>query len=117
MIAEYLKSLTKDEFVISNTQQFPYMLNNVPLSEDEKDVSYDVELFLQTFPSKTIGFISNEIYKRKKLKPICKQSFLKRVLCKLKTECTFTVKSKLHKQIDGIAMGGTLRESMRLFSE
>ena len=32
VIAEYLKPLTKIELVITNTQQFPSMLNNVPLS-------------------------------------------------------------------------------------
>ena len=31
VIAEYLKPLTKNELVITNTQQFPSMLNNVPL--------------------------------------------------------------------------------------
>ena len=43
VIAEYLKPLTKNETVISNTQQFSSMLNNVPLPEDEEDVSYDAE--------------------------------------------------------------------------
>ena len=42
VIAQYLKSLTKIKLVITNTQQFPSMLNNVPLSKDEKDVSYDI---------------------------------------------------------------------------
>ena len=32
VIAEYLKPLTKIELVRTNTQQFPSMLNNVPLS-------------------------------------------------------------------------------------
>ena len=42
VIAQYLKSLTKIKLVITNTQQFPSMLNNVPLSKDEKDVSYGI---------------------------------------------------------------------------
>ena len=42
VIAQYLKSLTKIKLVITNTQQFPSILNNVPLSKDEKDVSYDI---------------------------------------------------------------------------
>ena len=42
VIAEYLKPLTKIKLVITNTQQFPSMLNNVPLSKDEEDVSYDL---------------------------------------------------------------------------
>ena len=42
VIAEYLKPLTKIKLVITNTQHFPSMLNNVPLSKDEEDVSYDL---------------------------------------------------------------------------
>ena len=58
MIAEYLKPLTKNKFVITNIQQFPSMLNNVPLSEDEEDVSYDVESLFTNIPIKeTINFI------------------------------------------------------------
>ena len=81
VIAEYLKPLTKNEFVITNTQQFPSMLNNVPLSEDEEDVSYDVEsLFTNITIKETINFICDEIYNRKKLKPICKQFIFKILL-------------------------------------
>ena len=73
MIAEYLKPLTKIEFVITNTQQFPSILNNVPLSKDEEDVRYDVESLFTNIPIKeTIEFICDEIYNREKLKPICK---------------------------------------------
>ena len=108
-ITEYLKSLKKNEFVITNTQQFPSMLNNVPLSENEEDVSYDVESLLTNIPVReTIDFICNEIYNRKKLKPICKQSIFKKLLYKLTTECTFSVTGKLRKQVDAVAMGGTL---------
>ena len=85
------------------------MLNNVPLSEDEEDVSYDVESLFTNIPIKeTIDFICNEIYNLKKLKPVCKQSIFKKLLCKLTTECTFSITGRVHKQIDGIAVGGTL---------
>ena len=58
VILKYLKSLTKNEFVINNTQDFPTMLNNIPLSEDEEDVSYDVESLFTNIPIKdTIDFI------------------------------------------------------------
>ena len=40
VISIYLKLLTKNRFVINNTQDFQAMLNNAPISED-KDVSYD----------------------------------------------------------------------------
>ena len=67
MIAEYLKPLTKNELVITNIQQFPLMLSNVPLSEDEKDVSYNVESLFRNIPIKdTIDFICDEIYNGKK---------------------------------------------------
>ena len=67
MIAEYLKPLTKNELVITNIQQFPLMLSNVPLSEDEKDASYNVESLFRNIPIKdTIDFICDEIYNGKK---------------------------------------------------
>ena len=85
------------------------MLNNVPLSVDEEDVSYDVETLFTNIPIKeTIDCICDEIYNRKKLKPICKQSIFKKLLYKFTTECTFSITGKLRKQIDGVAMGDTL---------
>ena len=73
VIAEYLKPLAKNELVITNTQQFPSMFNNVPLSRDEEDVSYDVESLFTNIPIKeTIDFICDEICNRKKVRPICK---------------------------------------------
>ena len=48
VIEQYLKPLTKNEFLINNTQDFPSMLNRVEMSEDEEDVSYDVESLLRT---------------------------------------------------------------------
>ena len=112
MIAKYLKPLTKNELVTTNTQQFPSLLNNVPLSDGEEDVSYDVESLFTNIPIKeTIDYICDEIYNRKKLKPICKQSSFKKLLHKLTityklklTTCTFSVTAKLRKQIDDVAM-------------
>ena len=70
VITEYLKPLTKNELIITNIQQFPSMLNNVQFSEDEEDVSYDVaSLFTNILIKETI---CNDIYNRKKLKPIYK---------------------------------------------
>ena len=39
VIAQYLKLLRKNEFVMNNTQDFPSMLNILKKSEDE-DVTY-----------------------------------------------------------------------------
>ena len=94
---------------MTNIQKSPSMLNNVPSPEDEEDISYDVEsLFTNISIKETIGFICDEIYNRKKLKPICKQSIFNKLLYKFTTECTFSLTGKLRKQIDGVAMGDTL---------
>ena len=109
VISKYLKTLTKNEFIINNTQDFPAMLNNVPISEDGEDVSYDVEsLFTNISIKDTLDFICEELYVHKKLEPICKQSSFKKLLYKLTTECTLSVIGKLWKQVDGVSMGGTL---------
>ena len=50
VISKYLRPLTKNEFVINNTQDVSTMLNNVPISEDEEDVSYDVESLFTNIP-------------------------------------------------------------------
>ena len=42
----------KNEFVINNTQDFPTMLNNVSISEDEEDVIYKVESLFTNICSK-----------------------------------------------------------------
>ena len=77
VIAEYLKALTKNEFVITNTKQLQSMINKVPFSDDEEDVSYDAQsLFTKTPTKEVIDFICDEIYHCKTLKPICKQSMV-----------------------------------------
>ena len=82
--------LIKNEFVITNAQQFPSMLNKVPMSEDEEDISYDVASLFTNIPIKeTIDFTCSEFYNRKKLKPICKRPIFKKLLYKLTTEFTF----------------------------
>ena len=106
VISKCLKLLIKNEFVINNTQDFSAMLNNIPLSEDEEDVSYDVESLFTNIRIK--HFICEEIYVRKKLEPICKKSMFKKLLYKLTMECTFSATGKLWKQVDGVSMGGTL---------
>ena len=66
------------------------MLNKVPVSEDEEDISYDVESLFTNIPIKeTIDFICSEFYSRKKLKPISKRPIFKKLLYKLTAEFTF----------------------------
>ena len=63
VISKYLKPLTKNEFVLNNTQDFPSVLNNVPIPEDEEDVSYNVEsLFTSSLVKDTIDFICEEVF-------------------------------------------------------
>ena len=95
VVSKYLKTLTKNEFIINNTQDFPAMLNNVPISEDEEGVSYDVESLFTNISIKDTDFICEELYVHKKLEPICKQSIFKKLLYKPTTECTFSAIGKL----------------------
>ena len=89
-ISKYLKLLTKSELVINNALDFPSMLNNVLIPEDE-NVSYDVGSLFTNIPIKyTIDFICEEIYVHKKLESICKKSTFKKLLYKLTMECTFS---------------------------
>lgn len=63
---KYLKQLTKNQFVTNNTQDFPSMLSNVPISKDKESV--DVESLSTNIPIKdTIDFIFEEISVHKKL--------------------------------------------------
>ena len=62
------------------------MFNTLLLSKDKTVVNYYVEyLFKNISIKETIDFIYDEIYDRKKLKPICKQSTFKKLLYKLTT--------------------------------
>ena len=93
-IANNLKPLAENDYVINDTQRFPSMLNDLPPlhEEEEEEVSYDVESLFTSVPVKdTITFICSEIYEKKKLKPICSRNIFRKLLLKLTTECIFTV--------------------------
>ena len=65
--------------------------------EDEEDVSFNVESpFANILIKETIELICDGNFNHKKLKPICKQPFFKKLLHKLTTECTFSVSGRLH---------------------
>jgi len=110
IIGEYLRPLSKNEFTITDTQQFPEMIKALPLlSPNEEYVSYDVESLFTNIPLKeTIEFILEEIYDNHKITPICSRLVFKRLLFKLTTECTFIFNKKFYRQTDGCAMGGPL---------
>ena len=50
VISKYLEPLTKNQYVINNTLDFPELVKNKPLQEDEEDVSYDVESLFTSIP-------------------------------------------------------------------
>ena len=52
VLSKYLKMLTKSEYVINNTQDFPAMLNIVPISEDMKILVMTLSRYLQISLSK-----------------------------------------------------------------
>ena len=92
------------------TQFFSADFKNIPpLQEDEEDVSYDVESLFTNIPiNETIDYILDQIYNKKKLKPICPKLIFKHLLFKLANEVTFTINNNFVKQTDGCAMGGPL---------
>ena len=96
--------------LLCNTQSFAEDIKNIqPLQEDEEDISYDVESSFTNIPiNETIDYILDQIYNKKKLKPICSKLIFKRLLLKLATEVTFTINNNFFKQTDGCTMGGPL---------
>ena len=83
MIANYLKPLAKNDFIISDTLFFPDMLKKTVDSEDYEDVSYNEESLFTNIPVKeTIEYILHKIYVDKSIKPFCKKSIFKKLLVK-----------------------------------
>lgn len=79
--------MTKNELFVNNTQDFPLMLDIIPICEDDEDVTYDVMMLFTNIPLKdTIHSICEEIYIHKKVEPICKKSIFKKLLYKLTRE-------------------------------
>ena len=98
VIANYLKPLANDDFIIIDTLSFPDMLKEAVNSEDYEDLSHDVESLFTSIPVKeTIEYISNKIYVDKLMKPFCKKSIFKKLLVKLTKECIFFCEFQLNK--------------------
>ena len=65
-----------------------------------------MELLFANIPiNETINYILDQMYNKKKLKPICPKLIFKHFLA---TEVTFTTNKKFFKQTDGCTMGGPL---------
>ena len=109
VIAEYLKPLNDSKYIIKDPLEFPSILEENSLKEDKEDISYDVESLFTNVPiDETIEHILDEIYTRKRLKPLCSRLIMKRLLKRLTSDCLFSVNERLIKQIDGCAMGSPL---------
>ena len=52
VVAQFLQTLARNEFTISDTLAFPELLKNIENSDDYKDVSYDVESLFTSIPFK-----------------------------------------------------------------
>ena len=84
IIAEYIRPLNNSKYIIKDTLQFPKILSENTLKEDEEDISYDVvSLFTNVPVNDTIEYILDEIYIEKQLKPICSRLIMKRFLKRL----------------------------------
>ena len=81
----------------------------MPRSSNEEYVSYDVESLFTNIPvDKTINYIIDKIFQKKKLPQICSKKLFKRLLYKLMTEILFQFNYKLFKQTEGCTTGGPL---------
>lgn len=71
----YLKHFAKNDFTMSDTLSFSYMLKKADNSESNEAVSYDVESHFPNIPLKeTIVYILCKIYGDKSIKAFCKKS-------------------------------------------
>ena len=109
VVANYLRPLTNNKFVIKDWLLLPDILKSTVLENDEEIVSYDVESLFTNIPIKeTINYICDEIYRNNAIEPMCKKSIFRKLLYKLSSQCIFSVNNQLLKQIDGCPMGGSI---------
>ena len=96
VIANYLRPLAKNDFIISGMLSFPDILKKAVNSEDYEDVSYDIKSLFTNIPvKKTIEYILHKIYVDKLIKPFCKKSIFNKLLVKITKEYVFSVNSRL----------------------
>ena len=64
VVSDYLRPLCKNECSINDTQKFASILSSIlPLQDDEKDESYDVESLFTNIPiEETINYIIEQVY-------------------------------------------------------
>ena len=62
VIANYLKPLANNEYIIKDTQEFPAILKGIKLRNDEETVSYDVDSLFTSIPLQdTIDYIIEKV--------------------------------------------------------
>ena len=77
--------------MINDTQSFSADIKIIPPLQEDEDV-YDVESLFTNIPiNETIDYILDQIYNKKKLKPLCPKLIFMRLLLILATEVTFTI--------------------------
>ena len=110
VIPEYPKPLCSNQYKISDTQEFASLIKDQPpLNDDEEYVSYDVDSLFTNIPvTEIIEYIIHEIYREKKIPPICSKLAFKRLPLTLTTEYSFQFNNQLLKQIEGCTMGDPL---------
>ena len=89
-------------YIINDTLIFLNLLTELPLSLEENDeyALYYLDSRFTSIPLKvTIDYIIKQMYTHKKLKPMCSKLIFSRLLCKMTTDCTFQLNSKLYEKI------------------
>ena len=80
---------------IKGRQIFVAEIKSLPsLNNDLEDVSYNIQSLFTNIPvGDTINYITDQIYNKGPLRPICMKLIFKQLLRKLLTEVTFTLDS------------------------
>ena len=85
------------------------MLKSIENSNDNEDVSFDLESLFASIPIKeTIDYIIHKMYTKKIIEPMCEKSVFPKLFIKLTRKYTFVVNNHLIKRTDGCPMGGPL---------
>ena len=95
VVANYLRPLTNNKFVIKDCLLFQDILKSTVLENDEEIVSYAVESLFTNIPIKeTIDYICDAIYRNNAIEPMCKKSVFRKLLYKLSSKSVFSVNNQ-----------------------
>ena len=69
VIANFLRPLSKNQYTISDTLNFPDLLKRADTNDNYEDVSYDVESLFTSIPvAETIEYILNRVIHQQRIK-------------------------------------------------